>query len=169
MSSMANKLVSREDIGVGGETVMNNWLSNLDMNWSLNSNWSSDSDIMDDLSDGDFWLNLGDLWNDLSVSSDWGQNLLLGYKGSEITGLGGSNRYNGSDWCWSRNDMLLDGDWCGGAGLNDLGISDSHWGSSDDILLHGDWRWSRNDMLLDGDCWSRYNVLLDSKSLKSWS
>lgn len=66
------------------------------------SNW----DIVDDLPDGHFWDNLSDLRSDLSVSSDWGQNLLFGHQWFEISSLGCSEDSDRGldcnwDWDWS--------------------------------------------------------------------
>jgi hypothetical protein len=91
--------------------MSNDWIMDGIGHWSLNSNGLSNWDIMDDLSDRDFWLDLGNLWGDLCVGSDWGQDLLLGHKWSEVTSLGGSESDNwlcDLNWGWCNSDWGSD-------------------------------------------------------------
>lgn len=114
----------------------NHWVGDLVDDWGVDGNWGLDWDIMDDLSDGDFWLDLGDLWGDLGVGSDWGQNLLLGHQWLEVSGLGGSDSDDG--WLGSGND--------GRSGFNDFGVSSHNWGSSSNWgLSNNGGGWSNGD------------------------
>lgn len=127
----------------GGLLVVDNrldeWSGHLVDNWGVDSHWGVDWNLLDDLSDGDLRHDLGDLWGDLSVSSDWGKDLLLGHEWLEITGLGSSD----SDG-WSSNGNL---GWSGnnGSGLDDgsVGGGDGGWsgGNSDGWLVMSDDGW----------------------------
>lgn len=163
MTSMTQEMVSGgDDVG-----VCDDWLVDRVVDWSLDGDWGVDSHIMNDLSDRDLWLNLGDLWNNLGMGSDWGQDIFLGHKWSKITSLRCSNQSGGGS-----DDMLLNGngcwsccDWDGGTGFDNFSVSDDSswsWGG-------GDWSWSGgDDLLLNGD-WCSDNVLLDGNGLKGWS
>lgn len=45
------------------------------VDWSMYGDWSLDVDVVDDLSNMDLGLDVSDLWSDLSMGSDRGQNL----------------------------------------------------------------------------------------------
>jgi hypothetical protein len=150
-----NGLMSSHYLGVNG------WGSNTDLNWSLNGDWSGDIDIVNNLSNMNFWLDLSDLWSDLSMSSDWCKDLFLGHKGSKISSLSSSEV--GDSRCGDGVVGYGDG-WCNcGSGFNDGGVIDSNGWSGLDVLdmldmLNG---WGRDDVLLNGNC-------LKGWSLKVW-
>jgi len=139
---------------------------------SLVDNWSVvdgllDWDIVDDLADGDLRLDLGELWGDLGVLTDWGQNLLLCDQRSEVSSLGLTELDklglgNLDNWSWSGNDSWGNS----GTGLNNYGIVGLDnlldWsGLNDGLGLN-------NNLLWGGklDNWGG-NGLLDNGGLKN--
>jgi hypothetical protein len=65
----------------------------LDMLWDgsvLLDNWN----IMNNPADTDLWLDLSQLWGDLSVGADWSKDPLLGHEWLEITSLGSTDSGN---------------------------------------------------------------------------
>jgi hypothetical protein len=151
MSTMSKEsgMMSSNDLGVNG------WGSDPSVDWSVNCNWGGDINVVNNLSNMDLRLDLSDLWSDLSVSSDWGKNLFLGHKGSEISGLSGTE----------SDGLVRHSDWSnGGSSLNNGGIPDGNglnWSNGLD-LLNSDLlvNWGRHDVL---------DVLLDGNGLKGWS
>jgi len=157
MSTMSKEsgVMSSNHLGVDG------WSSDTDLDWSMDRNWSGDIDIVNNLSNMNLWLDLGDLWSDLSMSSDWGKNLFLGHKGSEISGLRGTEGRNGcSDGMVGHRNGWSNGR----SSLNNGGIPDSNWCNLLDMLNLLN--------LLDSDLlvnWSSNDVLLNGHGLKGWS
>jgi len=142
--------MSSEDVGTEGDgsRASNHWVGDNMLHRCVDSDWLGNWDIVDDLSDRDLWLDLSDLWSNVSMGSDWGQNVLLGDKGPEVSGLSRSN-----DCSWSVGDSnwsMGDSNWCWGSnrdcssGLNDLSIV------SDNRLCNSNRSWGRgyNNLLL---------------------
>jgi len=160
---------SSSDRDLRGRGVSSNcWSSDVVMDWGLHSHWGLHSDLLDDLSDADLWLDLSDLWSNFSVSSDWGQDSLFGDQGLKVSSLGGANRDGGlsisnSSWGESLSSVGHSGRrWDGSTGFNDFGISSDNWSWSSDSYWSGRGNGNRGSSNRDG--WKSWSM----KSWDSW-
>ena len=104
------------------------WLGDLllDNDLTGDSSGHSDGDINVVLVDLDLGDDVGHLWGDSGVGSDWGSDLGLGHGvswgGTEVSWCW----WDGGVWCWGSGD----GGWGNGSGLNEvLGSSGNIRGS----------------------------------------
>merc|ERR1712142_1332793 len=81
---------------------LGNRLLNKDLSW--NGSWDSDWDINVVFVNLDLWDNVGDLWGDSGVGSDWGCDSGLGHGISWGGSLVGWGRWDGSIRCWGSWD-----------------------------------------------------------------
>lgn len=103
---------------------LGNWL--LDEDLTGNGSWDSDGDVDVVLVDLDLGDDVGHLWGDSGVGSDWGSDLGLGHGvswgGAEVSWCW----WDGGVWCWGSGD----GGWGNGSGLNEVLGSSSNVGGS---------------------------------------
>jgi hypothetical protein len=152
-----SSVVEGGDWGVLNKVVgVDDGLSKLVDDWGLDSNDLLDRDVMDDLADGHFWDDLGDLWGDVSVSSYWSKNLLFGDKGLKVSSQGRSG--NSDSWSSMHNwSSVVDNlGWGSNTGLDDFSVGNSNsdwgWSSSDDGLVV-DWSAHNGMNIVGGKDW----------------
>merc|ERR1712018_108630 len=104
---------------------LGNWLLNNDL--TGNSSWDGNWDINVVFVDLDLWDDVGDLWGDSGVGSDWGSNSGLGHGISWGRTSWDWCRWDGSIWCWGSWDS-----W----GWEGSGLNEVLWGSGN---IRGGW------------------------------